>query len=102
MRANQDFTKSSGVNNGKDKQQLDQFQKVFNEFHKEPFTMKMVSVRCNIDRANICWYCRDLRKQNQIKAVRKGICPITRHRATYWTTNPAFFPQPKQMNLFEQ
>jgi hypothetical protein len=84
----------------KDKHYLDQFQKVFNEYYKQPFTMKMVSVQCNIDRANICWYNRDLRRLERIKAVRKGICPITHRKATYWTTNPDFFPKPSQLNLF--
>lgn len=85
----------------KDNLYLDQFQRVFNEYFKQPFTMKMVSVQCNIDRANICWYNRDLRRLGRIQAVRKGICPITKHRATYWTTNPDFFPKQTQFNLFE-
>ena len=101
MRENQDFTQSSGVNDGKGKQYLDQFQRVFDEYYKQPFTMKMVSVQCNIDRANVCWYNRDLRRLERIKAVRKGICPITRHQAIYWTTNPDFFPKQTQLNLFE-
>ncbi|GAB2629968.1 hypothetical protein GCM10027035_25480 [Emticicia sediminis] len=94
-------SKDSLQGQSKDKQHLDQFQKVFNEYFKQPFTMKMVSVNCNIDRANICWYNRDLRRLGRIKAVRKGICPITKHRAIYWTTNPQFFPKESQLNIFE-
>ncbi len=86
----------------KDKKYLDQFQKVFNEYLKQPMTMKMVSVNCNIDRANICWYNRDLRRLGRIKAVRKAICPITRHQAFYWTANPDFFPKSSQLNIFDQ
>ena len=74
---------------------------VFDEFFKEPLTMKMVSVRCKIDRANICWFNRDLRHSGRIKAVHKGICKITKHRATYWTTNPEFFPDNSQLSLFD-
>lgn len=77
-----------------------QFNKVFNEFFKQPFTMKMVSVQTQIDRANICWYCRNLRKNKRIAAVKKGICPVTKHRAIYWTTNPNLFPINPQLNLF--
>ena len=84
----------------KDKVFQDQFSKVFNEFFRQPFTMKMVSVQTRIDRANICWYCRDLRKTKRIAAVKKGICQVTKHRATYWTTNPDLFPINPQLKLF--
>ena len=85
---------------GKDKHFKDQFKTVFQEFFKQPLTMKQVSVKTGIDRANICWYCRDLRKSERIAGVKKGICPITKHRATYWTTNPEFFPTTNQLSLF--
>lgn len=91
----------SGVNDGKGTKELEQFQKVFNEYFKQPFTMKMVSVNCYIDRANICWYNRGLRRLERINAVRKGICPVTKHKAIYWTTNSDFFLKQSQLNPFE-
>ncbi len=84
----------------KDKQNKDQMQKVFEGFFSEPQTMKMLSTKLNIDRANICWYCRDFRKNNQIGIVKKGICSITKHGANYYTTNPKLFPQSNQIKLF--
>ncbi len=32
------------------------------------------------------------RKHNHIEVVRKGICPISKHRAGFYTTNPEMFP----------
>jgi hypothetical protein len=78
----------------------DQFRKVFKEFFEQPQTMKQVSVKTKIDRANICWYCRKLRKSNNIAAIKKVFCPVTKHRAILWTANPELFPKSNQLNLF--
>jgi len=43
-------------------------------------------------RANICRYVADWEKENRICIVRKGICPISKHRAGFYTTNPELFP----------
>ena len=43
----------------KDKQFLNQFRVTFEGFYKEPQSMKELSVKTGIDRANICRYCRD-------------------------------------------
>lgn len=84
----------------KDKQIKDQFKKVFEGFFKEPQSMKMLAVKLNIDRANICWYCREFRKKNQIGIVKKSICLITKQRVNYYTTNPELFPKSNQIKLF--
>lgn len=82
-------------------QRKEQFTRVYDQFFFEPQTMKQLSVRVGIDRANICWYCRDMRRKGKISALKKGICPITKHRATFWTTNPDLFPkQGIQLDLF--
>ncbi len=31
-------------------------------------------------------------KKSRIRIVRKGICPISKHRAGFYTTNPELFP----------
>lgn len=92
--------KSLLIEKCKDTKFKDQFNKVFKEFFKQPQTMKQVSIKTNIDRANICWYCRKLRKTNNIAAIMKIYCPITKHRAILWTANPELFPTSKQLNLF--
>lgn len=88
------------IDPSKDIKFKDQFRKVFTEFFKQPQTMKQVSIKTNIDRANICWYCRKLRKSNNIAAIKKVFCPVTKHRAILWTANPELFPKSNQLNLF--
>ena len=64
-----------------------QSQRIYNSFHKSPKTMLMVSIETGILRANICRRIAELEKQNQVYRVKMGICPITKHRATFFTTN---------------
>jgi hypothetical protein len=96
-----EFTSKQSLNEqDKDTKFKDQFNKVFKEFYRQPQTMKQVSIRTKIDRANICWYCRKLRKSDNIAPLKKILCPITKHRAILWTTNPDLFPKSNQLNLF--
>jgi hypothetical protein len=76
---------------GKSTQFQAQMQKVFAAFYKQPKTMLMVSIETGILRANICRYVSQLKKDNRIRIVRKGICPITKYRAGFYTTNPELF-----------
>ena len=69
-----------------------QEKRVFKAFHSHPKTMLMVSVETGILRANICRYVAEWGKENRICIVRKGICPISKHRAGFYTTNPDLFP----------
>lgn len=84
----------------KDNQITDQLKRVFEGFFKQPQSMKMLAVKLNIDRANVCWYCREFRKNNQLGIVKKGTCLITKQRVNYYTTNPALFPKSNQLILF--
>lgn len=79
---------------------FNQLAKVYNAFFEQPKTMKEVDLEVGVMRENICWYCRTLRKQERLFAIRKRICGITKHRATEWTTNPELVPPPIQLNLF--
>ncbi len=69
-----------------------QMRTVYKAFSERPKTMLMVSVETGILRANICRYISEWEKENRICIVRKGICPITKHRAGFYTTNPDLFP----------
>ena len=94
---------NNGVNNlqhSKDKYFQDQFKIIYDGFFKHPQTMKELSVKTGIDRANICWYSRTMRKLGQIAVVKKTYCSITKHLANKYTTNPALFPFSSQLNLF--
>lgn len=84
--------KSFDKGQGKDKHFQAQMQRVFAAFYKQPKTMLMVSIETDILRANICRYVAKWEKQNCIRIVRKGICPISKHRAGFYTTNPELFP----------
>ena len=84
--------KSFGKGQGKDKHFQGQTQRVFTAFLRHPKTMLMVSIETGILRANICRYVAEWEKENLICIVRKGICPISKHRAGFYTTNPDLFP----------
>lgn len=66
---------------------VSQRQKVFTALFEKPMTMLMVSRLTDVDRANICWLIAKWRKEDKIYFIQKGICPITKHRAGYYTTN---------------
>ena len=95
-------TPNKSLCNGKskDKHFQNQFRITFDAFYKEPLTMKEVSVKTGIDRANICRYCRTMRKAGMIAVVKKSLCTITRHWANRYTTNRDLFPTSKQLKIF--
>ena len=76
----------------KDKHFQGQTKRVFTAFLRHPKTMLAVSIETGILRANICRYVAEWGKENRICIVRKGICPISKHRAGFYTTNPDLFP----------
>lgn len=76
----------------KDKHFYCQTTTVFNALFKQPKTMLMVSIETGILRANICRYIAEWRKENRICLAKKGFCPISKHRAGFYTTNPDLFP----------
>ena len=84
--------KSFGKERGKIKHFEAQKKRVFAALYKQPKTMLMVSIETGILRANICRYVAEWGKENRICIVRKGICPISKHRAGFYTTNPELFP----------
>jgi len=80
-----------------DKQFKAQFRKVHKGFFEQPQSMKMLSVKLGIDRANICWFCRELRKNNKIGIAKKSICSITKRVVNFYTTNPDLIPSTNQL-----
>lgn len=74
-------------NKSKDKHFEAQMKRVFKAFSEHPKTMLMVSIETGILRANICRYVAEWEKENRICIIRKGICPISKHRAGFYTTN---------------
>lgn len=84
------FAKHKGLSKGKRFQP--QIKTTFQAFYKQPKTMLMVATETGILRANICRYVAELEKRNSVRLVRKSICPISKHRAGFYTTNPELFP----------
>lgn len=77
-----------------------QYKVCYKELFKVAQTMKMLSVASGIDRANICWHIAEMRKTGSIAIVKRSSCPITKHRANFYTTNPSLFPATSQLKLF--
>lgn len=104
MKPNKKAPTNAGANNSikqvKDNHFQTQFKQTFDGFFKQPQTMKELSVSTGIDRANICRYCRTMRKAGTIAAVKKSYCSITKHLAYKYTTNPKWFPINSQPKLF--
>lgn len=90
----------NSFNQGENNKFKDQLSKVYKGFFKQPQSMKMLSIKLNIDRANICWFCRDLRKSHKIDIAKKGVCKITNRVVNFYTTNPDLFQQSKQLKMF--
>ena len=84
----------------KDKHFQTQFKETFEGFYKQPLTMKELSISTGIDRANICRYCRSMRKAGTIAVAKKVYCSITKHLANRYTTNPEMFPNTSQLKMF--
>jgi len=64
-------------------------------------TSTMAAVALNIYRPNLCRRKRKLEKAGLLVEVKEGICKVTRCRAAFLTTNPAWFPISLQLNLFQ-
>jgi DNA-binding MarR family transcriptional regulator len=88
------------VMQSKDNHFIAQFQITKEKFAVKPSTMKMISEDTGIDRSNICRYVDTMRKNNSIFLLYKKRCPITKHKAGFYTTNPDLMPKDKQLSLF--
>lgn len=60
----------------------------FRSFAQRPKTMLQVSIETGILRANICRYVASFEKVDKIARIRKGICPISKHPAVFYSTDP--------------
>lgn len=76
--------------------------KVFLSLKEAPKTMLMVARETGIERASVCWFVRDFRKNNRVQVHKVGYCPITKHRAAFLTTDKALFKAySEQLSLFD-
>jgi len=66
-----------------------QYKKVYKAFYKSPKTMLTVSIETGILRANICRYVAKMKRHGNIRLVKKGICPVSKHRAGFYFIEPS-------------
>lgn len=71
----------------KDTKLKGQTRTVLASFSECPKTMLEVSLETGILRANICRYVAQSQKEGRLHLAYKGICPITRHPAGFYTTD---------------
>lgn len=77
-----------------------QTKRTFEAFHGDPKTMMQVSVETGILRPNICRYVAQFEKHGKIVKVREDRCPITKHTAGFYSTDPKYFPDETEPELF--
>jgi len=77
-----------------------QLARVVEAFKEKPKTMLQVATETGILRGNICYFVRDLQKHHEIALIRKGKCPVSKHTAGFYTTDPDLIPKPGQSELF--
>lgn len=85
----------------KDSNYSDELHRTYLAFQEKPKTMLQVAKQLNIERASICWYVKKLKESNKIAIHRKGICPISKHRAGFLTTDPNKYPDPDKASGHE-
>jgi len=84
-------TNNKSVKN-RQKKISDQLRRVAIAFYEQPRTRFEVAQLCGVYRANVCRYVARLQRLNQIKVVRRGICPITKESGVeFLSTNPKFW-----------
>lgn len=76
-----------------------QIQQIAEVLNRNPLTMLQASQLTGIERAAICRYIAILRKSDKVQVVRVGLCPITKHRAGFYTTDKNSFIQ-QTLKLF--
>lgn len=90
----------NGLEQGKDKENQNQFKTIFQYLQRNTATASMVTDATGVPQKSICRYKRDLEKQGLIFEVVKKHCKITGFRAWYLTTNTNLFPMSNQLKMF--
>ena len=68
-----------------------QMQIVYQCFLERPKTMFEVEQETGVVRPNICRYVQMMGADNAIQEIYKGLCPISNHKAGFYTTNKDLF-----------
>lgn len=85
-----------------DSQYLIQERRVFFSLKERPKTMLMVAKETGIERASVCWFIRGFRKADKVQVHHVSLCPISKHRAGFYTTDSNLFRSiGQQLTLFD-
>jgi hypothetical protein len=84
----------------KDSTKKIQTKRTFEAFREQPRTMLEVAKLTGILRANVCRYVAHFRKHGKIVEVKEGPCPISKHKAGFYSTDPQYFPAETELDLF--
>jgi hypothetical protein len=76
-----------------------EIQRVYDYLRRETATAIMAAVALNIYRPNLCRRKRTLQKAGHLIEVKKRYCQITKHIATYLSTNPAMITINSQLKF---
>lgn len=100
MQKSQPLQTSFVTDNKDNKKFTSQLESVQQAFEDKPKTMWQVSIQTKITRPNVCRHVSTLRKTKRIALLHKGLCPISKYSAGFYTTNEDLFPSDPQLKLF--
>lgn len=90
------------LNKGKNTECIRDKQIVYRYLYEEPRTRAQVADATGIWINSVCLYVGGFLKEGKAKVHHKGICPVKHsHGVEFVTTNPALFPQDRQLSLFD-
>ncbi len=69
-------------------------ERIFIAFYKAPKTVQMVANETGISENTIYDYLVEWTISKTVQNLNTGICPISKHYAGYYTTNPDYFKEP--------
>ena len=79
---------------------LDEITLFYNFLSDKVTSCTDASQHLSIPQKHLTWYKRSLQKLGKLAEAGKGLCPVTRKRVQFITTDPNQFPKPQQLNLF--
>lgn len=95
----------TGAELGNERSKIKDFQtqmKITFAAFKVPKTMLMVSVETGILRANICRYIAHWQRSGQIVKLQDGVCPISKCRSGFYSTESKLFPPELQLKMWQK
>ena len=90
---------NKGVNEVKQPYKFNELIAVYEYLQNNIATATMTATALNIYRPSLCRRKRTLEKAGLLVEVKAGYCKVTRCKAAYLTTNPAWFPFQSQLKM---